>query len=166
MSAREMRYTRHAVSRAGFGLCCGVVAFEVAAAVAAGAGGLSTIRPGFLLLATLGVTLIGAFFAWAKGTPTCRRAWALFAMGVSAGSAVAELLDLHVLALHRGPNVAASIVLHGLAVLPGLLAGRLLLQIGARDVDRTAAETPGPVPPGAAVAAVPGARAATFASRR
>jgi hypothetical protein len=132
-SAREISYTRHAISRTAFGMCCGVIAFEVVAAVAAALGGLTTLRPELVLLGATAVTALGAGSAMAHGTPTCRRAWALWALGASAGSALAELVDLHLLALHHGPNGAATIVLHGLAVVPGIVAGRLILQLGRAD---------------------------------
>jgi hypothetical protein len=146
-SARELRYTRHPVSRTGFGVCCGIIAFEVAAAVAGAAGGLRTTHPAVIVLLATAVTLAGVLFARAHGTPTCRRAWALWGLGASAGSGLTELLDLHVLALHAGPDLAASVVLHGLALVLGVMAGRLLLLVGAREEARTWGAPAATIPP-------------------
>jgi hypothetical protein len=128
----------------GFGWCCGVLAFEFMAAVAAGTGGLTTTRPELLLLASSAVTAAGLLLARGGGTPHCRRGWALFAMSASAGAALTELADLHLLALHRGPDFLASIALHGLAVVPGIIAGRLLMQLG-RQAPPIPARRSGPV---------------------
>jgi hypothetical protein len=115
---------------AGFGLFSGALAFEVVATVVAGSGGITTVRPGVVLLAASAFTLGGALLARYGGVPNCRRAWAVFTLGASAGSALAELIDLHALALHRGPDLMASLALHGLAIVPGILASRLLMQMG------------------------------------
>jgi hypothetical protein len=94
-------------------------------------GGLDTRRPELVLLLATVVTALGAIFALAGGAPTCRRAWALFALSASGGSAVWELIDLHLLRLHTGEDVAATIALHGLAVVGGLIGGQILLSVNS-----------------------------------
>ncbi|HEX3426421.1 MAG TPA: hypothetical protein VHT30_09835 [Acidimicrobiales bacterium] len=116
---------------AGFGLFGGALGFEVVAVLATWWHGLDTRRPELMLAATAAFTVLGVAFALAGGAPTCRRAWALFALSFSAGSAVMELLDLHLLRVHTGEDVVATVALHGLAVLGGVVGGRLLLSVNA-----------------------------------
>jgi hypothetical protein len=118
---------------AAFGACCGVLGFQVVAVLCTWSGGLVTRRPQLLLVGTIVFTLLGTFFALGGGAPKGRRAWALFALSASAGSALVELADLHLLKIHTKEDVIATIALHGLAVVGGLVGGQLLLSGGDRE---------------------------------
>jgi hypothetical protein len=118
---------------AAFGACCGILGFQVVAVGCTWAGALHTRRPSLLFAGTLAFTVVGAAFALRGGAPKGRRAWALFALSASAGSALIELADLHLLRIHSGEDVIATIALHGLAVVGGLVGGQLLLAGGERE---------------------------------
>jgi hypothetical protein len=158
----------------GFGACCGVLAFEAAAAIASTAGTLRTNRPELLLAGAAVVTGLGLALSRRGGVPKGQRAWALFALSASGGSALTELADLHLLRLHTGPELVASIGLHGLAVVAGLAATALLYRGGpartfapSGPAGSGAAVPTRPVPgPGLARALVPGVRSGLRRGKR
>lgn len=130
---KSRRSGRAAAGLAALGACCGALTFEVAASLFDAAGGMRTARSGLLLAGTVTVTAAGVALVRGLGIPTGRRAWALFGLAFSGGSAVAELLDLHLFRIHLGPGLAATVVLHGLSVVAGLAAAQLLLTSNRRE---------------------------------
>lgn len=131
-----IRDAEHRLTRVGLGLLCGGLGFEVVAELAGSIGGLSTRRPLLLYAGALLMTLLGVWCAHRGAVPANRQAWALFTLSASGGAVLAELADLHLLRLHTGPDLAASIGLHGLAVLLGLVSARLLFLAGGVVPDR------------------------------